>query len=101
MNLIRLLSYLSERKADTGAIYTGTGDPEGRYAILCEHGRWNVYYTERHEKLQYQQFADEQGACTYLLGLLIRDHTIWQTGEEPANEKTPRVIGSWRLNPKV
>jgi hypothetical protein len=97
MNLIRLLSYLSERNADTRAIYTGTGNPEGRYAILCLQDQWNVYYTERQDKLQHQQFADEEAACTYLLGLLIRDHTVWLAGGCQEAE-APRVIGTWRLD---
>ena len=77
MNVIELERQLAQRGFNVCTIYTGDGNPEDRYAIILEGNLWNVYYTERGERFELQQFSTETEACEYLLSLFNRDQTIW------------------------
>ena len=77
MNVIELVSQLAQHGADIRTIYTGDGNPEDRHAIVLEGKLWNVYYTERGERFELQQFSTEAEACEYFLSFLNRDQTIW------------------------
>lgn len=62
---------------DANAIYVGKGNPEDRYAILQDARIWKVYYSEKGQQLELQQFGTEKEACEYLLSLLKQDQTLW------------------------
>ncbi len=69
---------LSRQGADLQAVYVGVGNAEDRYAIVKSADLWNVYYLEKEEKQQWQQFSTESDACIYLLTLLAKDQTVWK-----------------------
>ena len=76
MNVAEMMAELKRRGVDTHAIFTGTGNPEDRYAIVKENDFWHVYYSERGEKFELRQLSTEAEACEYLLRLLAKDQTI-------------------------
>lgn len=73
-----LLSQLATRGGDVRAVYTGVGDPEDRYAIIQDRGKWEVFYSEQGDRLELRIFASEDDACEYLLNLLEKDETVWR-----------------------
>lgn len=78
MKVGELLSQLVTHGGDVRAIYTGAGNPEDRYAIVQEEGKWQVFYSERGERLELCAFTSEDDACEYLLKLLEKDETVWR-----------------------
>lgn len=73
-----LLNQLVARGGDVRAIYTGTGNPEDRYAIIQEGNKWEVFYSERGDQLELRTFSSEDDACEYLLKLVEKDETVWR-----------------------
>ena len=78
MNVSELFEHVTRCGGDVRAIYTGTGNPEDRYAIIQDQNVWHVFYSERGRKLELCGFSTEDGACEYLLQLLQKDRTIWR-----------------------
>ncbi len=81
MNVDELLKQVAKRGGDVRAIYTGTGNPEDRYALIQEGGAWKAFYFEEGERLEFRVFASEAEACEYLLQLLIKDETVWSVSK--------------------
>lgn len=77
MNVSELFDRVSRNGGDVRAIFTGSGNPEDRYAIIHEGSRWIVFYTERGKKFEKKEFIIESEACEYIFSLLEKDHTIW------------------------
>ena len=77
--IVSTLATLASRGCDIRAVYLGDGNPEDRYAILRTSSvTWEVYYLERGEKLERQEFDAEGNACAYLVELLDSDATVWR-----------------------
>lgn len=74
---------LALRGCDNRAVCDGEGNTEDRYVIVCNsYGLWEVYYSERGQKLERREFATEAPACQYLVELLNKDETVWS--KEPS-----------------
>lgn len=69
MNLQQLKTLLARENIDSDVVHFGAGLPaqSDRWAIADDNGTWQVYYFERGEKYGERWFADEAGACDYLL----------------------------------
>lgn len=76
MTVAELFNSLIKQNIDGRIIYTGEGNPEGRYAILLNGIHWNVYYSERGQEFESRVFLGEFDAVEYLIYLLVKDKTV-------------------------
>ena len=73
-----LLQAVVAAGGDVSAIYVGAGNPEDRYAIVNTFDAWQVYYSEKGQKLKFKAFRSEADACAYAMVLLRADQTVWR-----------------------
>lgn len=80
MDINTTFESLIARGCNTQAIFLGSGNPEDRYAFIqIPSGKWQVYYTEKGQTLEFREFSEASAACAYLVQLLENDATVWAT----------------------
>jgi hypothetical protein len=65
MNRQELRVRLSQEQLPPDAYWLDGGLPNEALTLNEQHGRWQVYYSERGRKTSLQEFDTETQACTY------------------------------------
>jgi len=54
---------------------------DNTFVLRGSGGKWVVFFSERGRRWEERQFDTEDGACRYLLHLVLRDHVVHPSGE--------------------
>ena len=73
MNRSELEQVLVEHKVSPLAYSLAGGLPNEQYVLDQSARGWSVYYSQRGERTRERIFTSEDGACRYLVGVLVRD----------------------------